>query len=74
VPEPPHQLAGFAKVALRPGQTSRVTIRVAARAFAHWDTATGAFVAPDGTYRIYAGTSSADLPLSAPIRLTGARP
>ena len=73
-PEPPHQLAGFAKVNLRPGQTGQVTIHVAARAFAHWDTATGKWVVPDGTYRLYAGTSSADLPLSATLRLTGVRP
>jgi beta-glucosidase len=74
VPEPPHQLAGFAKVTLRPGQTREVVIPVAARAFAHWDTATGKWVVPDGTYRLYAGTSSADLPLSASVRLSGVRP
>jgi beta-glucosidase len=73
-PEPPHQLAGFAKCNLRPGQTGRVVIHVAARAFAHWDPATGKWVVPDGTYRLYAGTSSADLPLSATLRLTGVRP
>jgi beta-glucosidase len=61
-------------VSLRPGQTRQVVIHVAARAFAHWDTATGTWVVPDGTYRLYAGTSSASLPLSATVRLTGVRP
>ncbi|WP_030437692.1 beta-glucosidase family protein [Actinoplanes subtropicus] len=73
-PEPPRQLAGFAKVNLRPGQTRQVVIHVATRAFAHWDTATGTWVVPDGTYRLYAGASSADLPLSATLHLTGVRP
>ena len=72
--EPPRQLAGFAKVDLRPGRTGQVAIHVAERAFAHWDAATHQWVVPDGTYRLYAGTSSADLPLSATIRLTGVRP
>jgi beta-glucosidase len=71
VPEPPHQLAGFAKVTLRPGETRQVVIHMTARAFAHWDTTTGGWVVPDGIYRVYAGTSSADLPMSAAIRLTG---
>src|SRR5205814_269257 len=37
VPEPPHQLGGFLKVTLRPGQTQHVRIRLAARAFSYWD-------------------------------------
>ena len=59
---------------LRPGQSRQLVIPVPARAFAHWDTAAGRFVVPDGTYRLYAGTSSANLPLTATVRLTDVRP
>jgi len=71
VPQPPHQLAGFLKVTLRPGQTRHIAVHLGPRAFAHWDVATHGWVAPDGLYRIFAGTSSRDLPLSAPVRIAG---
>jgi beta-glucosidase len=73
VPEPPHQLAGFARVTLRPGQSRQVLVRLTAQSFAHWDTAAGAWSTPDGTYGISVGTSSADLPLTASVRVTGGR-
>jgi beta-glucosidase len=73
VPEPPHQLAGFAQVTLRPGQSRLVVLHLSARSFAHWDTAANAWSTPDGTYGISVGTSSADLPLTASVRVTGGR-
>jgi beta-glucosidase len=73
VPEPPHQLAGFAKLTLRPGQTGQVTLRVTARSFAHWDTDANAWSTADGVYGVSVGTSSAELPLSAPVRVLGGR-
>jgi beta-glucosidase len=73
VPEPPHQLAAFAKVTLRPHQTQRVVLHVGTRSFAHWDTAANAFSTPDGVYGISVGTSSADLPLTAEVRIAGGR-
>jgi beta-glucosidase len=74
VPEPPHQLAGFLKVTLRPGESRRVHIHLTPRAFAHWDAATHAFVVPDGTYQILAGDSSRNLPLSRSVRIHGLDP
>ncbi len=74
VPQPPRQLGAFATVTLRPGESRRVVLRVEPRAFAHWDTATHRWVVPNGTYRLYAGSSSRDLPLSAPVRISGVRP
>jgi beta-glucosidase len=71
VPQPPHQLAGFAKVTLRPGETRHVTVRLDARAFAYWDVTTRGWSTPPGVYRLFAGSSSRDLPLSAPVRLGG---
>ncbi len=72
VPEPPHQLAGFAKVTLAPGQTRHVTLHLTPRSFAYWDTAAGRWAVPAGTYQVLIGTSSRDLPLSAPVRITHA--
>src|SRR5882757_1932162 len=65
--EPPRQLKGFAKVALRPGQDRRVHIRLDDHAFAHWDTASQSWQTPRGQYTVSAGTSSRDLPLSAKV-------
>jgi beta-glucosidase len=73
VPEPPHQLAGFASVTLRPGETRPVLLRLTPRSFAHWDTVAGAWSTPDGIYGISVGTSSADLPLTVSVRVTGGR-
>jgi beta-glucosidase len=72
VPQPPRQLVGFANVALAPGETRRVNVPLTPRSFAHWDTDISRWVAPDGTYQVYAGASSRDLPLSAPVEVRGA--
>ncbi|TMM35812.1 MAG: glycosyl hydrolase [Actinobacteria bacterium] len=74
VPVPPHQLGGFLKVTLRPGETRRVTIQVTPRAFAHWDVATHRFVVPDGTYQVLVGDSSRNLPLARMVRVRGIDP
>ena len=72
VPQPPRQLGGFARVALRPGQVRLVSVRLPARAFAHWDVATDRWVVPDGGYRVYAGNSSRDPRMtSLLVRLRG---
>jgi beta-glucosidase len=69
VPEPPHQLAAFEKVTLAPGQTRLVVLHLDDRAFAYWDATRATWVTQPGTYQIYAGDSSRDLPLSAPVRV-----
>src|SRR5439155_1381895 len=68
VPEPPNQLAAFARVDLRPGQTRRIEMKINPRGFAHWDVATHAFVVTPGVYTVSLGTSSRDLPFS--VRLS----
>jgi beta-glucosidase len=74
VPQPPHQLGGFTRVTLAPGQTRHVVLHLPPRTFAHWDTTTHGWVVSDGTYRVFAGTSSRDLPLSAPVRIADVSP
>jgi beta-glucosidase len=65
--EPPRQLKGFERVALAPGQSRRVTIRLDARAFSVWDTVSHAWRPVRGAFTVSAGGSSRSLPLQAPL-------
>ena len=66
--EPPRQLKGFKKVALSPGDRSRIRIALDRRAFSIWDTARHGWHVVPGCYRVMVGASSSD------IRLTGRVP
>jgi beta-glucosidase len=59
------QLAGFARVYLKPGQQQYATTRIDRQAFSYWDTDAGRWVTPTGQVPVYVGSSSRD------IRLTG---
>jgi beta-glucosidase len=65
---PPRRLEGFAKVQLDPGRRRTVTIELGRRAFAHWDTDRHEWRVAPGSYTVFAGTSSRDLPLRAVTR------
>jgi beta-glucosidase len=65
--EPPKQLRAFTKVALKPGQSKRVTLMLDRRSFSIYDSAAHAWKSPDGMYGILVGTSSRDLPLQGDI-------
>jgi beta-glucosidase len=65
--EPPRQLRAFEKVELKAGETKRVALPLEKRSFSVYDTTAGQWVSPAGTYRVMAGTSSRDLPLSSTI-------
>ena len=70
--EPPHQLKGFAKVSLKPGETQPVTITLDRRAFSIWDVKANRWVVVQGNWKIFAGTSSRDLPLQASVTIPAA--
>jgi len=72
VPEPPWQLKGFATVALAPGQSRRVALRLDARSFSYWSNAAGGWRTARGCARIAVGSSSRDLPLRGVISQGGA--
>jgi beta-glucosidase len=72
--EPPEQLAGFARVALGPGQRAAVRIPVGARSFAYWRTAARRWTVAPGCYAIMVGDSSAGLPLRTTVARPSARP
>jgi beta-glucosidase len=67
--EPPKQLKGFQKVALRPGQATRVQVKLGARAFQYWDSAQRRWRRMAGTYQLMVGRSSRDILYTAPMRL-----
>jgi beta-glucosidase len=67
--EPPRQLKAYAKVSLRPGQSRRVRLSLTRSALASWDDADQGWTRPAGTYRLYVGDSSRNLPLRGRIRL-----
>ena len=61
--EPPHQLKGFTRVTLQPGQTRTVTFTLNADSVAIWDNAANGWTVQPGKYRVLVGNSSRDLPL-----------
>ncbi|MHB1593268.1 MAG: beta-glucosidase family protein [Streptosporangiaceae bacterium] len=60
-------LGGFASATAAPDERVTVEVRIPARAFAHWDEAAGQWAWQPGQYRIRAGSSSRDLPLTATV-------
>jgi beta-glucosidase len=71
VPQPPEQLKGFDKVALRAGQSKRITLALDQRSLSYWDTGQGRWRVAGGCYRVMVGDSSAHLPLRGATGLDG---
>jgi beta-glucosidase len=65
--EPAPQLKAFAKVSLAAHQTKRVRLRLSARDASYWNTDAQAWTLAAGSYAVRVGTSSRDVPLSAPF-------
>ena len=63
-------LAGYDKVSLRAGQSRRITVHVAVRQLQHWDAAASGWRLGTGTRTVWAGPSSATLPLTTTVRVT----
>jgi beta-glucosidase len=58
--EPPKQLKGLAKVALKPGEEQRVQVKLDAEAFRYWDDAKNGGTTAPGAYQVTVGNSSRD--------------
>jgi len=69
VDRPIKELKGFKKVYLAPGQSEKVTLALDQRSFAYWNGTRQKWVAPQGTYNVLVGGSSADTPLKARVSL-----
>jgi len=66
---PSKELKAFAKVTLHPGEARDVSFTLDMRALAYFDDARRAWVADAGDFDLLIGTSSADLPRRATVRL-----
>ncbi|MEU5030706.1 beta-glucosidase H [Streptomyces milbemycinicus] len=64
---PEKQLAGFARVSLKPGERETVTIEVDRRKLSYWDERKGRWVTPIGKVPVYVGRSAADIKLAGTI-------
>jgi beta-glucosidase len=71
IERPVRWLAGFAAVDAPAGEEAVVEVRLAARAFEHWDEGAGRWATEPGTFELAAGSSSAVLPLSATVAVPG---
>ena len=63
VDEPLHQLRGYQKVSLQPGQTRHVTIPLAPTSVEYWDTASSSWKPENGCHPVWVGSSSRDIAL-----------
>lgn len=68
VARPVHELKGFKKVFLNPGEEQIVEVELMRNAFAYFDETTNDWVVPTGKYVIEVGGSSRSLPLSKSIK------
>lgn len=62
------QLAGFTRVVLRPGQATRVAVRIDRRDLSYWSVAKHDWVLASGRREIFVGASSRDLRLHGQAR------
>jgi len=63
-------LAGFAKILLKAGESASVEIPLSPLAVRYWDETTQDFAIENGSLRLLAGPSSANLPLSLDMMVT----
>ncbi len=59
--EPPKQLKGLAKVALKPGEEQRVQVKLDPDAFQYWNDAKNGWTTAPGAYQVMVGNSSRDI-------------
>ena len=67
VAQPPRQLRGFERLALRNGASAQLTFALTARDLAWWDVRARAWRIATGCYAVLVGGSSRDLQRSATI-------
>ena len=69
--EPPKRLVGWSKVALAPGEVKEVTVQVEPLFLSIYNVEKNGWQSVPGDYKVWAGSSSRDLPLSATVKLGG---
>ena len=71
IPRPHHELKGFVKVLLQPGEEKEIFIPFDEYTFRYFNVKTNKFEIEPGEYRIYVGSSSEDRVLKGSISLEG---
>ena len=69
VPQPPRQLKGIKKVALRPGNSEHLTVDLDYRSFSYWNINKHEWTVSPGNYEIFIGSSSRDIRLKGQITI-----
>ena len=69
IDRPVHELRGFERVELQPGETKTVHFTLDRSAFSYWDPAKRAWTADAGQYEIQVGSSSRDILLRGQVEL-----
>ncbi len=67
--EAPKRLAGFSKLALKPGEMRTIKVKVDPRLLATYMTAANSWQIKEGTYRIMLGQASDSLAQTVTVRL-----
>ena len=67
VPRPVRELKGFAKVALMPGETRHVEVKLDERAFSYFDSTAHRWTADPGLFDISVGASDAQIELTGKV-------
>jgi beta-glucosidase len=67
VPRPSHELRGFHRILLNPGETGSVSFELDENSFRHWNSAIHDWQHDPGDYLIQIGDSSRNLPLQAHV-------
>ena len=68
--EPPRQLKAYRRVLLKPGTRTTIRLDLPRSSFEYYNAQRNRWITASGRYRVYVGTSSHDLPLSAPINVS----
>ena len=71
VERPLKELKGFARVALKPGESKAVWLKLKAEQLAYWDASQRRFTVEPGRVQVSVGSSSADLKLSKVVYVVG---
>jgi len=67
--EPPHQLKGFQKISLAPGESKSITLKLDERALSYWSVSSHSWAHANGEFGVSIGNSSANTPLQTSFRL-----
>ena len=69
IDRPVHELKGFARVELKPGESQKLLVRIDRSAFSYWSAEKKDWVIEPGTFEVQVGASSRDIRLKEQVEL-----